>query len=218
MAGTGRRAALLAALEDELERRALADVSLSAVARRAGLARSTFYFYFESKNAAVVELLSGVYDDLIALGADLIEGVGAPREALAVAIGHAVATWRRHRPLFCALLDAARVDPKVREVWEGWTSSFEDLLVGAASERRWPLVLPAGVGIRATFEALNATNIAMLERHVRADADETAAEELTTLLAHLWTTTLFGPVDQPGDRPVVRASERTSEVPSATLP
>ena len=54
--GEHRRAALLHALEAQLQERALADISVASITREAGVARSAFYFYFPSKNAAVAEL------------------------------------------------------------------------------------------------------------------------------------------------------------------
>jgi len=189
-----RRAALLAALEGELQRHTLANVSVSAVTRRAGLGRSAFYFYFPSKHAAVAELLAGVYDELGELGSDLLLGRGAPRDTLAAALRHTVSTWRQHRLLFCAMLDAVAADQDVADVWARWIRLFEDLVLRVAREQAWSVTVPGEVGLRPTIAALLAMNTSVLEGHIRADGDLADARRVGDLLAYVWTTTLFGPV------------------------
>lgn len=190
---TNRRSALLAALEHELGRRTLAEISITAVTRRAGLGRSAFYFYFPSKYAAVTELLEGVYDELVAMASDLVNGVGSPRASLTSALGDTVAIWHRHRILFCAMVDAVAADPEARTVWKSWMQMFEDFMVRAASEQQWPIALPAGVDLRATVSALLDMNQHVLGADVRAVTDAEGGEGATALMTHVWTTTLFGP-------------------------
>lgn len=187
-----RRSTLLVALEHELRRQTLADISITAVTRRAGLGRSAFYFYFPSKYAAVTELLEGVYDELVAMASDLVNGHGSPRANLTSALGHTVVTWRRHRVLFRAMADAVAADPEARAVWDGWIQLFEDFMVRAASEQHWPIVLPAGVELRPTVSALLGMNQHVLNSHVRSIVDGEGPDDVTALMAHVWTTTLFG--------------------------
>lgn len=122
-----RRRRILRGLEHQLQRHSLADVSISAVTRQAGLGRSAFYFYFPNKNAAVAELLVDVYDELVVLATNLLEGHGEPQESLREALGHTVSVWRRHARLLAAMLDACAADAEVATVWRGWITRFEDV-------------------------------------------------------------------------------------------
>ena len=62
--GDRRRQAILAAVEELLRRRSIADLSVEDVASAAGMSRPAFYFYFESKYAALWAALSGVWDEM----------------------------------------------------------------------------------------------------------------------------------------------------------
>src|SRR5690606_7999010 len=55
-----RRTALLHALDDLLREAVLDDIKIADISSRAGVTRSAFYFYFDSKAAAVAALMSEV--------------------------------------------------------------------------------------------------------------------------------------------------------------
>jgi AcrR family transcriptional regulator len=57
--GDHARAAILTALRALLERHPISEVSVQAITRQAGVTRTAFYFYFESKYSALAELLHG---------------------------------------------------------------------------------------------------------------------------------------------------------------
>ena len=55
--GDRQRDAIITAVRDLLER-SFADLSVSTISERAGLARSGFYFYFDSKYAVLAVILA----------------------------------------------------------------------------------------------------------------------------------------------------------------
>lgn len=57
LSGDDRELAILATAERLLEQRPLADISVAALAKGAGISRPTFYFYFPSKDAVLLTLL-----------------------------------------------------------------------------------------------------------------------------------------------------------------
>lgn len=57
--GDHARAAILTALRALLERDPISEISVQAIARQAGVTRTAFYFYFDSKYSALAELLHG---------------------------------------------------------------------------------------------------------------------------------------------------------------
>jgi AcrR family transcriptional regulator len=58
-----RRRAILESLDHHLRESGFDGLNIADVARRAGVTRSAFYFYFENKAAAVAALLEPMYDD-----------------------------------------------------------------------------------------------------------------------------------------------------------
>ena len=75
--GDERRAALLASLADQLQDSSLDSINIADISRRAGVTRSAFYFYFESKALAVAALMEELYDESLAAAA-LLVGEGEP--------------------------------------------------------------------------------------------------------------------------------------------
>jgi len=61
-----RRAEILRATRDLLRERALADVSLSAIARASQVSKANIYRYFESREAILLELLLGHAEAMVA--------------------------------------------------------------------------------------------------------------------------------------------------------
>ena len=58
----------------------LESINIADIARRAGVTRSAFYFYFESKAAAVAALMEELYDEIFAVSRELTSREGTPRE------------------------------------------------------------------------------------------------------------------------------------------
>ncbi len=55
--GDRQREAIVGAVRDLLEEQSFADLSVSTISERAGVARSGFYFYFDSKYAVLAVIV-----------------------------------------------------------------------------------------------------------------------------------------------------------------
>jgi TetR/AcrR family transcriptional regulator, ethionamide resistance regulator len=111
------RSKMLTAVEEMLaEGESFTELSVERLVARAGVARSTFYVYFEDKG----ELLRGWLEDITGeldaiakrwwnLDAD------ADRDDLRGALGAVLGVYRPHTALMAAAFDAAAYDPAVRE-------------------------------------------------------------------------------------------------------
>jgi AcrR family transcriptional regulator len=122
--GDERRAAILGALEELLAEKPFNEVQIAEIARRAGVTRPGFYFYFPTKAAAIAALLSDVADELMAAASGWYEHEGEPRQALADGFGANVALWRRHAALFAGMIDATAVDEHAAALWETFFDGF----------------------------------------------------------------------------------------------
>jgi AcrR family transcriptional regulator len=56
--GDRQRDAIVTAVRELLQERSFADLSVSTISERAGIARSGFYFYFDSKYAVLAVILA----------------------------------------------------------------------------------------------------------------------------------------------------------------
>uniref|UniRef100_UPI002B273235 TetR/AcrR family transcriptional regulator n=1 Tax=Nocardioides sp. TaxID=35761 RepID=UPI002B273235 len=123
--GDERRAALLAALEHHLMEGdgALDSINIADISRRAGVTRSAFYFYFESKAVAVAALSEEMYDASLAAAAHLAAD-GTPADNIEAVIRTLFGAWEKHQHLYRAMLDARATSAPVREMWESDRASF----------------------------------------------------------------------------------------------
>src|SRR3712207_3457614 len=76
--GDQRRQAILDAVEQLLRERSIADLSVEDIALAAGISRSGFYFYFESKYAALAETLTDVFEEMLEAASAFFEGTDEP--------------------------------------------------------------------------------------------------------------------------------------------
>ncbi|MBO0875011.1 MAG: TetR/AcrR family transcriptional regulator [Pseudonocardia sp.] len=197
-AGEERREAILAALEDLLRQRPLAEINIGDISRAAGVTRSGFYFYFASKGAAVTAMLGDVFAEMIAGASEFVEGSSPTTETVRTAMLTAWNSWREHQDLILATLDARGCDPAVSELWEAWIERFVVALADAVE--RATEGTAAAPGGRELVGVLLGANERAFERLSRAGADPDAAARTVEALVAVWSQALYGTY-QPPEQP-----------------
>jgi TetR/AcrR family transcriptional regulator, ethionamide resistance regulator len=111
------RAKLLAAVEQMLgDGESFTELSVERLVAQAGVARSTFYVYFEDKGELLRAWLEDITDSLDDSAKDWWNlDSRADRDDLRKALSSIVLTYRPHTNLMAAAFDAAAYDPAVRE-------------------------------------------------------------------------------------------------------
>ncbi len=97
--GDRREQAILAGARSLLEVKPLSQVTTDELATAAGLSRSSFYFYFDSKQAVATALLDGLAEELRTENGPWFEAAGPAEAQLRQATAHSVALWRTHAGL-----------------------------------------------------------------------------------------------------------------------
>ncbi|MGW0460248.1 TetR family transcriptional regulator [Streptomyces tendae] len=104
-----RRQAILGTAAAMLSEMPVAEVSLNALSRRVGLAKSNVLRYFESREAVLLELLdTACHEWLARLGADLHRGVDVRAEPMLRGdqVAAVLAATLTERPVLCDLVNA----------------------------------------------------------------------------------------------------------------
>jgi AcrR family transcriptional regulator len=129
--GDRQRDAIVAAVRELLEERSFADLSVSTISERAGVARSGFYFYFDSKYAVLAVILADAGDLLDKLTHDF-----APREPRETPeafakrmVGSAAAVYASNDPVMAACAVARNTDAQIREMMDDFYDSVIDKIV-----------------------------------------------------------------------------------------
>ena len=129
--GDRQREAIVTAVRELLQEGSFADLSVSTISERAGVARSGFYFYFDSKYAVLAVILADAGDLL-----DNLTHHFAPREpgetpaAFAKRmVGSAAAVYANDDPVLKACAVARNTDAQIREMMDDFYDGIIDKLI-----------------------------------------------------------------------------------------
>jgi AcrR family transcriptional regulator len=190
--GDRRRRAILDAVESLLRDRSIADLSVEDVTEAAGIARSGFYFYFESKYAALGALLAGVWDEMARATAPFFEGSDeAPRDYVPRTLTDLDAAWTRHEHLLVAMVDASGTDPGVRELWEFWMGRWSRRTAERIEAERAAGRAPAGAPAAALADVLLRMNERSCYDASRRGATRRERDAMKEALAAVWLAAVW---------------------------
>jgi AcrR family transcriptional regulator len=190
--GEERRAAILAAIEDLLRERPLAEISIGDIAAAAGVGRSGFYFYFASKGAAVTAMLGDVFAEMLTGAAGFVQGTELSTASVRAAMHAAWEAWRQHQGLILAMLDARGTDAAVRELWEAWIERFVSAIGPPVADRRTASSVDDGVDASELIRVLLGANERTFERLSRSGAGSGQADRAIEALVAVWARSIHG--------------------------
>jgi AcrR family transcriptional regulator len=190
--GDRQREAIVAAVRELLEEQPFADISVSSISERAGVARSGFYFYFDSKYAVLAVILAEAMEELDALthnfaprGEDESPAAFAKRM-----VGSAAAVYATNDPVMSACTVAQNTDAQIREIMNDFEDATIEKIVGVVQQDKG--ARPISDDIPALVRTLTATTAMTLSHDtvfVGRDADPARAIEI---VERLWLSALWG--------------------------
>jgi AcrR family transcriptional regulator len=192
--GDANEQAILDTAERLLGEVPLSDVSVQALARGAGISRSSFYFYFGSKEHVLLALVDRLAEALAASVEAALARVGDdPRGGLTDGIEATAQLWRDHGPVLRAAVEAASVDAEVQAVWDATLQRFIDgnaRLIAAERERG---AAPAGgPSPRELASALVLLNERAFYMSSLGSASGLADEQIVGVLTEIWLRAIYG--------------------------
>jgi TetR/AcrR family transcriptional regulator, ethionamide resistance regulator len=186
------------ALVDLLAERPFKDVTIDELARRAGLSRTAFYFYYPDKNEVLKEAAATVAAEVYAAADRLWHGSGPPEQLVREAIEGIAAVYRKHGDMFRAGLEVTTYDEEFREFYWALIRRFVD-----ATAEHLGRELAAGrarpLDVDVTAESL----VWMAERCSYAFflTEGRSPSEVIDAITSIWVHGLY-PDAQPGRQPV----------------
>ena len=193
--GDRQREAIVTAVRELLGQQAFADLSVSAISERAGVARSGFYFYFDSKYDVLAVILAEATHELEELthyfaprGADETPAAFAERM-----VGSAVAVFAHNDPIMTACNDARNTDAKIRDILDRQIDSIIDQIIGIVeSEIAAGTAHPISDDVPALVRTLGATTAIMLSGDVTFLGPDRDIKRGVRVLEQLWLAALWG--------------------------
>lgn len=114
------------ALVEMLADRPFKDVTVDELARRAGLSRTAFYFYYPDKNEVLKEATNAAAADVYAEADRWWHGEGAPETLVREALAGIAAVYCEHADMLRAAVEATTYDAEFRVFYEALIRRFVD--------------------------------------------------------------------------------------------
>jgi len=187
--GDLREAAILDAVSGLLEHKAFAEISVEEIATSAGISRSSFYFYFPSKDA----VLHALDERLGREALERHEGDLPLPEAVKRSIEYSVRSWREQGHVYRAIVSSMGSDRDLAALWDGHVA---EMVARAAErirrERRDGRALPGPPSAHALASALITLNEQTLLAHAAARPFAIDDAELVRTLTAIWLRAIYG--------------------------
>jgi AcrR family transcriptional regulator len=193
--GDKQRRAIVAAVRELLEEKPFAELSVSTISDRAGVARSGFYFYFDSKYAVLAQILGEVAEELEELTGDFAPRGDdeTPAQFARRMVGSAAAVYAHNDPVMSACNSARSTDAEIREILDGFNDSVIDQIVPIVeAEIAGGTADPITSDVRGLVRTLSAATALTLSGESLFLGPERDRDRAVQVLEKLWLHALWG--------------------------
>ncbi|WP_102145141.1 TetR/AcrR family transcriptional regulator [Mycobacterium hubeiense] len=190
--GDRQRDAIVTAVRELLHERSFADLSVSTISERAGVARSGFYFYFDSKYAVLAVILADASDLLDSLTHHFAprEPGEKPADFARRMVGSAAAVYANDDPVLSACAAARNTDAQIREMMDDFYDAIIDKLVALLEQD--PDAQPISDDLPALVRTLAATTTMTLTHDSAFVGRGTDPKRAVDALERLWVAAIWG--------------------------
>lgn len=192
--GDHRELAILATAERLLEQRRLVDVSVDDLAKGAGISRTTFYFYFASKDAVLLTLLERLIAEADAALENLYGRTNNDRKdtwRLGISAffeTFASQSWGVSRAGWAAL----PTNTAVQQLWSTFLQKYIRLTAAVIQAERARGAAPETLPADELATALNLMNERVLTALFAAEEPSPPSAHTVDILAHIWVASIYG--------------------------
>ncbi|MGX1856637.1 TetR/AcrR family transcriptional regulator [Dietzia sp. NPDC055340] len=191
--GDRRREDILSALDERLKTTALDDISVADLTEAAGITRSAFYFYFDSKAAAVSMLLVVVNKEAGEAIDIIVGGEGDFRRRVSAGLTRLIDRVLEVDHIYRALLTARTKHEPTREMWDAGRRYNAEPVADFIRAERAAGRAPEGADAQSLAEGLMQLNQQILERVVYEP--EAPSDPLLAITTDMWVRTVYGRID-----------------------
>ena len=188
---TDLREAILAATARLLADRPFGELTVSDILAAAGVSRGSFYFYFDSKQDVLVELVRRAVARGHAAAAPWLAGPADPAAALRAGITAGAQLWQASAPVLRAIVENWRTDARLEALWTEQMQTFTDATVAQINAD--PSHRLAGQDIPAVAAALTWLGERLYYLAATGTPPFDDQDTLVSTLLHIWTSTLYPP-------------------------
>lgn len=126
--GDLRELKILEVLEELLAEKSFDALTTNDIAERAGLSRASVYFYFSSKQEALVALFARTVEALHEKSRAAADDPAAPADAIATALRRTRERWHEHGLVMRVAIDQSSAIPELGALWMETAEIFIDAI------------------------------------------------------------------------------------------
>ena len=196
--GDKHRQAIMQAVRELLQEKPFAELSVSTISLRAGVARSGFYFYFDSKCAVLAQILAEAVEELEELTQYFAprEPGESPEQFAKRMVRSAAAVYAHNDPVMTACNAARHTDIEIRDIFEQQFEMVLRQIVDVVdAEMRAGTANPISDDIPTLVRTLAGTSALMLGGEpilVGGQDLQADVERRVRVLEQLWLNSLWG--------------------------
>ncbi|MDL9946539.1 TetR/AcrR family transcriptional regulator [Gordonia sp. ABSL11-1] len=128
--GERQRRAILDSLADLLATRPIGELTVGEIAAAAGVRRSGYYFYFESKYSALAVATTEIWSELM----ERVQSFArTDNEVVADFLSRTAAStidvWHEHEAVLIASIQAIPLDDQIASMWQVWNRRLSGILI-----------------------------------------------------------------------------------------
>ena len=194
--GDKHRQAIMQAARELLQEKSLAELSVSAISHRAGVARSGFYFYFDSKYSVLAQIVAEATEELEELTQYFAprQPGESPEQFAKRMVGSAAAVYAHNDPVMTACNAARYTDIEIRDILEQqFDLVLRQIVAIVEAEMKAGTAHPISDDVPTLIRTLAGTTVLMLTGDpilVGRDGDD--VERRVRVLEQLWLNSLWG--------------------------
>jgi len=193
--GDKQRLAITQAVRELLQERPFAELSVSTISHRAGVARSGFYFYFDSKYSVLAQIVAEATEELEELTQYFAprQPGESPEQFAQRMVGSAAAVYAHNDPVMTACNAARYTDIEIRDILEQQFEVVLRQIVGIVeAEMNAGTAHPISDDIPTLVRTLAGTTALMLTGDPVLTARDDDVDRKVRVLERLWLHALWG--------------------------
>jgi TetR/AcrR family transcriptional regulator, ethionamide resistance regulator len=185
------RETILAATAGLLAEHSFTDLAVSDILRTAAVSRGSFYFYFDSKQAVLAELVRRAVGRGHAAAEPWLASPTDSIAALRAGITAGAELWQASAPVLRAIVENWHADPRLTELWLEQMRTFTDATIAQIAADPRATQNLAGQDIAAVASALTWLGERLYYLAATGTPPFDDSDTLVGTLLHIWTSTLY---------------------------
>jgi AcrR family transcriptional regulator len=166
------------------------ELNIERIARRAGISRTAFYFYFRDKREVLMRLTEHVAERLYGQADIWFSGQGDADAELREALGNVARLYREHGAVLRAIVEGATFDEEIAHFWHAILERFVEATRRRIESEQRAGRAAAADGLATAFALCWMTERSFHQQLVQGEPFATAA--LVDALAGIWVRGVYG--------------------------